>query len=364
MRIPKLRLHATGQWMVKIEGKCKYLGTKKEAAEKKYRELIVEHFGPSNISAPVIGIPISELLRRYIEERLRTCPTDYIRTTRSHVFKQMSEPALLLYGNLPANDFGPKAYKAIRQVMSTGNRSGNQKVTETSIKRARSGRAPVTRSVSYVNMLCSRLKSAFKWGVGEELLDETTYRRLCTVPDLQPGELGLTSGREVLPVSEALYRATVPFLSDTLADFLQLLWLSGCRPGELLRLSPAELAKEGDYLVYRPKSHKTARKNKLRAIVFGSEGIAILRRYWPDEPSKQFFALYSDAGAIRTAIYRACTRAKLPKWHPYQLRHAAITRIALAHGKDVAQSVGGHTKMATTENYDHGAVERAKRAAG
>lgn len=163
-----------------------------------------------------------------------------------------------IYATLPAEDFGPRAYKAVRAAMVNANRSH-----------------------SYINMLTTRLKAAWKWGCSEELVSESSYRRLLTVPDLQPGELGCKDAREVVPVSRELFEATLPFVSETCSDFLRLLWLSGARPGELVDLTPAELQEDGQHLIYRPKHHKTKHKNKLRAIVFGAEGIAILKKHWP-----------------------------------------------------------------------------------
>lgn len=343
MRIATLRLHTSGQWMVKLGGKCHYLGTDKAAATLQYRDLIVEFYGPSKV-LPALdpdGITVAELMSRFVEAVLAECSPRW-RENKRCVYKQVNRHLVEHYGSLPAEDFGPKAYKAVRVLMASEK----------------------GRSYTYINMLCTRLKAAWRWGVSEELVSESSYRRLLTVPDLEPGSLGLADGKEVLPVKKALYESTLPYLTDACADFLRLLWITGARPKELIDLTPAELEKDDRHWVYRPKHHKTRKKNKLRAIVFGAESEAILKKYWPRKVQERFFAFYSDAAVIRNAVYRACARARLPRWHPYQLRHAAVTRIALEHGKEVAAAVAGHANVLTTERYDHGAVERAKRAAG
>lgn len=343
MRIATMRLHSTGQWFVKLNQKPHYLGKDRLVAEQRYRELIAVHYGRQSVVpvVPVAGaVTVGELLGQYIKMVVAACP-DKWRVTKEDICKQMSAEAVKLYGTLPAEDFGPRAYKAVRGAM----------VSE-------------KRSHSYINMLCTRLKAAWKWGCGDELVSESSYRRLLTVPDLQPGELGCKPSRDVVPVSVKLFEATLPFVSETCGDFLKLLWICGARPGELIDLTPAEVVTDGDHMVYRPKNHRTKKMNKLRAIVFGDECIAILKKYWPEKPDERFFACYGDSGVIRNAVYRACVRGRLEQWHPYQLRHAAVTRIALEHGKEVATAVAGHSKSTTTERYDHGAVERAKRAAG
>ena len=341
MKIASLRRHHSGQWMVKLSGKCHYLGTSREVAEGRYRELIVEHYGTFSRQLLTLGgVTVAELLQQHVAAQIQATP-DASRKTREHYYQQVVRHAVELYGSLEAEYFGPKAFKAVRQAMCLPG-----------------------RRVSYVNHLCIRLRAAWKWGVSEELVSESSYSRLLTVKGLACGDMGLKPGREVVPVPEKLFQATLPFLTDDVADLLRLLWITGARPGEILGLTPAELVKDGAYLVYRPKNHKTAKLNKLRAVVFGAEAQMILKQYWPAENDVRFFSRHASTGSIRNAVYRACDRGKLPRWHPYQLRHAAVTRIALEHGKEVAAAVAGHAQVLTTERYDHGAVERAKRAAG
>lgn len=343
MRIASLRRHTTGQWFVKINGTCHYLGSDRDQAVAQYRELIAEHYGPSRAGLMASGdaITVKDLMTRYVDHRLTSCDQRYRKKIEEN-YRQVQHPLLEVYGTLSAEDFGPKAFKSVRSMMA----------------------AIGKRSVGYINKLCTRLKAAWEWGVSEELVSESAYRRLCTVPGLESGDLGLRDGREVVPVPLKLFESTLPYLSETCADFLRLLWICGARPSEIINLTPLELAEDGAFLVYRPKKHKSKKRNKLRAIVFGTECTAILKRYWPASKGLRFFADYGDSGAIRKAVYRACDRARLPRWHPYQLRHAAVTRIALEHGKEVATAVAGHANVLTTERYDHGAVERAKRAAG
>lgn len=67
------------------------------------------------------------------------------------------------------------------------------------------------------------------------------------------------------------------------------------------------------------------------------------------------------ASVLRTAIGRAVTRANrdrreaneqpLQKWTPYQLRHAAMTRVRSAKGLEAAKAVGGHATVLMSEGY-------------
>jgi len=77
--------------------------------------------------------------------------------------------------------------------------------------------------------------------------------------------------------------------------------------------------------------------------------------------------------AIKRAIVAANKRLpaseQIPLWTPYQLRHAAITKIVLQTGKlDVARAVAGQKSISVTQGYNHAdvliaveqAVERSK----
>ena len=58
---------------------------------------------------------------------------------------------------------------------------------------------------------------------------------------------------------------------------------------------------------------------------------------------------------------------KIPKWTPYQLRHAAVTEITLENdgNLDVARAVAGQKSIAVTQTYNHAdlkiAIEQAKK---
>jgi len=50
----------------------------------------------------------------------------------------------------------------------------------------------------------------------------------------------------VLPVSDAHFQATLPFLPKTVADLLRVMRLTGARPNEACQLRPADIARDGD----------------------------------------------------------------------------------------------------------------------
>src|SRR5262249_49798768 len=95
--------------------------------------------------------------------------------------------------------------------------------------------------------------------------------------------------------------------------------------------------------VFRPadgaRSHSESRRTG-RAGPQTTEGCSA-RRFAPS---------YSRHG-VRLAVARGCIKAKVPWWHPHQLRHAAATRIRQEFGLDAARAVLGHAGARITELY-------------
>lgn len=347
MRVPKLGHHKTGQWHVRIRGKSMYLGKNKETAEIRYCELILDLLGPeaSIHGANSDAITLAVLLSKYCEASLEEVKPGWRKLKRDNL-KQVCEIALSLYSSVPVENFGPLAFQEVRKQMA---------------------KVP-GRSRGYVNGLCSKLRSAFRWGVSQELVSQQCYDRLLTVRDLGMGQFGLPEGKKVKPVDLEMVATVLPFLNDRMADILRLLMLTGARPSEILNLRPAELTQDSEGFYYEPSQHKTEKKNCKRVIYFNIEARLILRRRWPAESNGLFFPSDSKPSVaflsqvLRTVVHRACERAGIPPFNPYQIRHAVLTKIAFKHGREYAQAVGGHSSSAMTAHYDHANAQRAKTA--
>ena len=65
--------------------------------------------------------------------------------------------------------------------------------------------------------------------------------------------------------------------------------------------------------------------------------------------------------SYRRAIDRACVKAKVPHWHPHQLRHNFATLVRKHFGIEAARAALGHHSVDITEVYaeqDRSLVER------
>lgn len=354
MRIPKLCLHSSsGWWFIRVQRKQYYLSKDKAEAQDQYKEYLAQRFGVVT-PTPTGGITVKELLDRFSTYQLEQSQPRW-RTNRRGILKLCQADALRMYGHLPAAAFGPKVFTTVRKAMASEGRCRE-----------------------YVNSLAGKLKSAWRWGVAEELTPLATYQTLHLVPELRPGDLGLPEGEDRQPVDPELVAKTLPYLNERNADLVRLLQLTAARPDELVRLKAGDIDNHQDGTwTYTPRHHKTAKLNKKRLLIFDRECQVILAKYvfktkpgcflFPADPCQLLKAeteAHFRVSSLQNSVKRACDRAKLPHWQIYQLRHARLTEVALKHGPEYAQALGGHSSAAMAAHYDHGQLERVKKAIG
>lgn len=113
MRVPSYRRHSSGNARVTINGKDHLLGKYgSKASREKYNRLIAEYkasqkskaFGKSEL-----------LLQDVLLAFIRYAKEYYKGTTQPYRFKVALKPVADLYATLPANDFGPRQFKVIRE---------------------------------------------------------------------------------------------------------------------------------------------------------------------------------------------------------------------------------------------------------
>jgi integrase len=302
-----------------------------------------------------------------------------------------------LYGNTPAEDFGPLALKAIRQTqIGKGHSRG------------------------YVNKITSLIPRMFKWAASEQLVPGRVYQDLRTVEGLRKGRCQVRETPPVLPVPDEVVDATLPHLQAVVADMVRFQRLTGCRPGEVCLVRPADIDRSGVVWRYRPLEHKTQHQGRERTVYIGPQAQAILLPYLL-RPAESFCFCPAEAldahrearhaarktpehqgntrgtnrkrrprrtagsrytkDSYRRAVARGCERAfgmpkalrTMPKkasveqkaeirraaaewrakhaWHPNQLRHTAATEIRRHAGLEAAQVILGHAKADVTQVY-------------
>ncbi len=268
---PKYRKHkASGQAIVTIAGQDHYLGKHgTKASRMLYDRLVGEWLASGRQAAPVeeLALTVTELVARYWKHaKAFYRRVDGTTTETAENMRATMRTLRQAYGDVPVDEFGPIALKAVRQrFVDAGQTRG------------------------YVNSNVDKIRRMFRWGVSEELVDESTLRRLESVDGLRKGKTAAPDNPPVPPVDDAIVDLTLPELPPTIADMVQIQRLTGARPGEVCMMRPVDIEITGEVWIYIPSRHKTEHHDKSRAIVIGPKAQAILTKYLERDPGTHCF---------------------------------------------------------------------------
>lgn len=330
---------------------------------------------PAGPSAP--DLTVNELLLdywRWAEQHYRDAEGNPGRELEN--LKAALRPLRQLYGHTAAAQFGPLALRALQEEM------------------ARSGLCRTT-----VNARINRVRRFFKWAVSFERLPASVHHALHEVPGLQWGRGAVRESEPVAAVPAEVVEATLFYAPAPVAAMARLQLLTGCRPGEVMRMRAADLKTTGEAWEYRPAYHKNKHRGQDRVIFIGPKAQEVLRPFLkPDlhaylfSPREYVEALHArrsqqrrtrrtpselrrrrkaaprrkpadryNRRSYRVAIIRAVDRANeerarqglppLPHWCPLQLRHTAGTAIRSQYGVEAAKVILGHKEVETTQIY-------------
>jgi integrase len=376
---------ATGQAVVRIDGKDHYLGkVGSPESRAEYDRLIAEWLGNGRtLPGPAkahSGTTVNELLAAY------WCWAEtYYRNAEGKPAQELDNvrlalrPLKRLYGHTEARDFGPLALRAVQDDLVKGG---------------------LSRGV--VNARVNRLRRAFKWAVSMQLIPSAVHEALRTVGGLSRGRCPARETTPVKPADDADVEATLPFLPAPVRAMVELQRLTGCRPGEAMILRRSDLNTAGPVWVYKPASHKNTHRGLERVIFLGPQAQEIVMPFLTTDLDAYLFspraaveAMHAERAAhrktkrtpselrrqrkrapkrkagdrytrrsYRLAIVRACEKAGVPDWSPLQLRHAAATAIRAAFGVEAAKTVLGHSRVETTQIYAERDLGKAQQIMG
>lgn len=383
-RIPAYRLHkSSGQARVIINRKHHYLGKygSPESLEK-YHRLVAEHIrAPAGSTANILAVAresslsIDELIFAYWKFAEVYLVKNGKRTDRWYHVRLALRPLRKLYGGTPAQEFGPRKLKTVREAMITGGLDD--------------GRGPNRK---YINGHVGIIKRMFRWAVAEELVPVQVHQALETVESIHKGrDPRLSESRKIKPAPRKHVRAILHVVSPQIRTMIELQLSTGMRPDEVTIMRPRDIDDTGDVWAYIPESHKMEHKDLDRVILLGPKSQKIVQPWLDREPDAYLFSprevteetlarrrkKRKNTGVVCTrpprtargasyprmprdhyddetycqAVERACKRAGVPKWTPGQLRHNAGTTIRHKYGLEAARLVLGHRSASTTEIY-------------
>lgn len=385
-RLPKMRKHPNGQAIISLDGEIYYLGKWGSKVSKVKRDQLLAEWLAGNRTLPPKQprkpanencragakiVTIDDVLLRY----LRWAKTYYVKNGRQlpevdHL-KRVIRTLSGLYGDTPADKFGPVRLKAFRQ-----------RLIDHGLAR------------STINQHVRRVIRAYRFAVENELLtDANVVSRLENVQALKKGKCAARETQPVKPVDDAIVEATLPHLPPVVADMVRVQRLTGMRPGEVCIMRPSDIDRSDDIWVYTPSEHKTDHiDDEPKRVCIPPRAQQILMPYLlrhdtefcfdPRESERKRNAArgrnvdekfgnakgrtkriregrrrtrapknHYTTNTYRTAIRRACEKADVEKWAPNQLRHARATEVRELHGLEGSQVALSHKNANVTQVY-------------
>jgi integrase len=234
-------------------------------------------------------------------------------------------------------------------------RFGNRDAERLTVSEAEAyARKPAWSSTYRANVL-STLITAFRWAERERLISRSPLHGLRKPARASRGAKAIVSAEahaRLCEHADAFFRA-----------FLQLLWLTGGRPGEIAGLQAEDLDPVQGVAVLA--EHKTAHLGKVRVLFLSAEAVAVLRERLALHPEGLLFpgedGQRMTPQAVGCRLRRLCVKAGVKHCIAYGFRHTFATD-ALAKGVPDAQVAAllGHAGTAMLhKHYAHLGV-RAK----
>ncbi len=228
---------------------------------------------------------------------------------------------------------------------------------------------------------------------------------------LRIGERGAKDNIRRGRVTEDEFNRVVGVVTSVVGDMLKLVWHTGMRPYEICEMRPYDILRDdSECWIYIPGrdhtpigKHKTMRYGKVKVIPLAGECIDILSKRIDDFDSKEYLFSPQDSiseflktkcrnrktplscgnkpgsnrkespewkpgnryvnNSFAQACKRACRRAGVEQFVPYDLRRTVATKTRAELGKEAAKTLLGHAEQSTTDIYLLEEVQEAMKVA-
>ena len=154
-------------------------------------------------------------------------------------------------------------------------------------------------------------------------------------------------------ITEQQHMRLISYADDDFRDFLQLLWLTGCRPSEIAGLT-VEQVKQAVNGVISLQDHKSAHRGKQRLLILSDEALTICNRRAENTTGYLFSGINGKltANAISGRLSRLSIKAGVRNCIAYGYRHSFATD-ALSKGLPDGHVAALLGHSATTMLYKH-----------
>jgi len=190
-----------------------------------------------------------------------------------------------------------------------------------------------------INRTIGTIKAALKIAFRERLIPEDYSARLQRLPENN-------QRHEYLSIEQVKHLADC--CSDQVRTAVWIALLTGCRLGEILKLTPEDV--QGNRLRIQSGNTKTLRQRIIPIVPAA--------RPWLEK-----LPITLTADGLKTTFSRARIKAGMPTVRFHDLRHScASLLINMDVSLEVVRDILGHTTVKTTERYAHLQVDRQEEA--
>ena len=294
---------------------------------------------------------LMELFQKWLEANqgvYTASPTGVVTT-----WEQQRRVALMLaeYKDIPVDDF---TVVMLRQFQRKLDESGKYKM------------GTVNTYVGYV-------KAAYAWGRAEGYVSREAANDIASLSRLQKGRCKSKPNSRRKSVPPEVVAKTLPHLKPQQRLIIELLMLTGARPGEICSMRVEDIDRTSTPWVYWPLHHKNEWKDQERAIPLGPKAREKLTEWIKTRGIKSGYlfpviggrgrqpkSLHYTSEALRYAIIYVNKTYGYPKWSPYQCRHTVAMQVKKQFDPSKAQKALGHKSLNTTELYFDMDLQEAK----
>jgi integrase len=304
------------------------------------------------------ALTVAALIDRYLEDGPATKPAKRA-STWSIDASNLNRHVRPLLGRKVANTVTKAdAAKATRDITE-----GKTRADEKTKPR---GRARITGGEGTARRTRTTTAAMFAWGIEHGLVRNNPFAgvRLTAAPVRDRFLSREEAGRFLDALSELQNSGAV---SDTFADALRLLLLTGARKTEVLGLRWPEVDFDRRVLVLPPARTKAGGQTGARRVILSPPALEIVGKRRPDGETEFVFPAARGQGhavGLRRVFVAVCAKAELRNVRIHDLRHS-FASFAVADGASLflVSKLLGHASARTSERYSHLSADPLQEAA-
>ena len=318
---PKYRRHkSSGRGYAVFDGRPIYFGPHGTAASRRHYHAVVAKWIENECAIPATMLPalrnrsraaprpaagsappvtVKHVVLNFLQQAVRRYKADEDGVSREvEHYRAVSRLLVNLYGDVPAEEFGPLKLAEAQGWMIRGGWSYRDPAKaddpDAPLKVAR----PWCRNVA--NRHLGRIKYLFKKAVAAEMIPSAVCDALDKVEGLRAGQTEARETKPVKPVAEAHVEQAAAFMPPPVAAMVRLQLVTGMRPGEVVLMRGCDLDVGGRVWTYQPRRHKNEHRGQSRHVHLGPEAQSLVRPFLRADLSVPLFSP-RDAEAWRLA---------------------------------------------------------------